>query len=254
VNDKIAIIQARTGSSRLPNKILLKILNKEILLLLIDRLLASKLINHIIIATTTNKEDYKIIHLVENYHPNVSAFRGDENDVLDRYYQAALEHKKIRNNNIDIIRITSDCPLIDPIVIDLHIEEFNQRKVDYLSSRINKRTWPHGMEMEIFTFDSLQSAWKNANEPFEREHVTPFIYKSHPEKFNLFEFSYKKDISNYRLTIDYEEDFEFVKAIFEKIFPQKPMFKLDDILQLLETEPDLMRINANRINPEIYCL
>ncbi len=251
MNHKIAIIQARTGSSRLPNKILLRILNKEILLLLIDRVVASKLIDHIIIATTASNEDDKIVALVESYHSKVSIFRGDENDVLDRYYQAAINYKYMSNNEIDIIRITSDCPLIDPKIIDLHIKEFNQRKIDYLSSRIKKRTWPHGMEMEIFSFDSLQLAWENAIETFEREHVTPFIYKSHPEKFKLYEFIYKKDISDYRFTIDYKEDYEFVKTIFEKLYPQKPTFTLADILQLLETKPDLKRINANRINTKI---
>lgn len=251
MNDKVAIIQARTGSTRLPNKILLKILNKEILLLLIDRVIAANFIDQIIIAITTNKEDDKIVALVKNYHPKVSVFRGDENDVLDRYYQAALEFKNICINKFDIIRITSDCPLIDPKIIDLHVAEFNQRKVDYLSSRINKRTWPHGMEMEIFTFDSLLTAWSNSTEPFEREHVTPYIYKSYPEKFKLFEYNYKKDISDYRLTIDYEEDFKFVKIIFEKLYNQNTIFTLDEIIQLLESEPDLLKINAGRINPQI---
>ncbi|MCK5032319.1 MAG: glycosyltransferase family protein [Calditrichia bacterium] len=251
MNDKIAIIQARTGSSRLPNKILLKILDKEILLLLIDRVIASKLINKIIIATTTNTTDNKIVDLVKNYHPKVLVYRGDENDVLDRYYQAANEYKSKYTNNLDIIRITSDCPLIDPNVIDLHIIEFDKRNVDYLSSRINKRTWPHGMEMEILTFKSLQQAWRNATESFEREHVTPYIYKSNPEKFKLYEFGYEKDISNYRFTIDYEEDYEFVKEIFEKLYKNNALFTLDEIIQLLESEPALLKINACRINPEI---
>ena len=251
MNDKIAIIQARTGSSRLPNKILLKILDKEILLLLIDRVIASKLINKIIIATTTNTTDNKIVDLVKNYHPKVSVFRGDENDVLDRYYQAANEYKSKCTNNLDIIRITSDCPLIDPNIIDLHILEFDKRNVDYLSSRINKRTWPHGMEMEILTFKSLQQAWKNAIEPFEREHVTPYIYNSHSDKFKLFEYNYKKDISEYRLTIDYEEDYAFIKEIFEKLYKNNALFTLDDIIQLLESEPALLKINAGRINPQI---
>jgi len=251
VNHKIAIIQSRTGSSRLPNKILLRILDKEILLLLIDRVLASKLIHHIIIATTINKEDDKIVDLVDNYHPKVSTFRGDENDVLERYYQAAVEYKDLNNNEFDIIRITSDCPLIDPNIIDLHIKEFIRRNVDYLSSRIKKRTWPHGMEMEIFTFETLETVWKNANEPFEREHVTPYIYNSNPENFKLYECSYTKDISDFRFTIDYKEDYEFIKLIYEKLYPQNPMFTLDDILKLLEANPDMLKINANRIDPKI---
>ena len=251
MNDKIAIIQARTGSSRLPNKILFKILGKEILLQLIDRVIASKLIDKIIIATTLNKDDHKIIDLVKNYHPKVSFFRGDESDVLNRYYQAALEYKNKYKTKFDIIRITSDCPLIDPNVIDIHIEKFNQRNVDYLSSRIHKRTWPHGMEMEIFTFKALQQDWTNAKEPFEREHVTPYIYKSHPDKFKLYEFRYAKDISNYRLTIDYKEDFEFVKTIFEKLYNKNPLFTLDEIIHLLESEPGLLKINESRIDTKI---
>ena len=108
-----------------------------------------------------------------------------------------------------------------------------------------------GMEMEIFTSDALHSAWINAKKNFEREHVTPFIYKSHPEKFKLFEFCYKKDISNYRFTIDYEEDYAFLKSIFEKLYPKIPLFTMEDILQLLEKEPGLLKINDNRVNPDI---
>ena len=248
MNHKIAIIQARTGSSRLPNKILLKILDKEILLLLIDRVVASHFIDHIIIATTTNKEDNKIINLVEKYHPKVSVFRGDEYDVLDRYYQAALKYKNESNIEFDIIRITSDCPLIDPKIIDLHIEEFNQQKVDYLSSRIHKRTWPHGMELEIFSFKTLNTTWKNAKEVFEREHVTPYIYKSHPDNFELYEFKYEKDSSNFRFTIDYKEDYEFVKTVFEKLYPKNSLFSMNDILQLIKKEPEILKLNSSKIN------
>ena len=247
----IVISQARTGSTRLPNKVLLKILGKEILLHLIDRVLAAKTVDHMIIATTDNPDDDVIVDLVKDYDKKVSVFRGSENDVLDRYYQAAQAVKDNFEDTPNIIRITSDCPLIDPEVVDLHISEFQQKKVDYLSSRIEKRTWPHGMELEIFTFEALKEAWQNAKEASEREHVTPYIYMNAREKYKLYEFRFKEDLSHYRLTIDYIEDYNFINKIFENLYPINPTFGLSDIINLLRENPELTRINAEKINTKI---
>ena len=251
MHNKAVIIQARTGSTRLPNKILLKICDKEILLHLLDRVLAAKKVGPIVVATTDRPGDDIIVDLVKSYHPRVSFFRGSEEDVLDRYYQAARQLIGTEPDDWDIIRITSDCPLIDPLVIDRHITAFDQKQVDYLSSRIYKRTWPHGMELEIFTFRALETAWHQAREKYEREHVTPYIYTSHATPFKISEFTAEQDWSNLRFTIDYQEDYLFIKAIYEKLYPVNPLFGLVDILKLLERETHLLQINSNRINPEI---
>ena len=247
----LVISQARTGSTRLPDKVLLKILGKEILLHLIDRVLAAETVDHMIIATTDSPKDDVIIDLVDDYHRKVSVFRGSEEDVLDRYYQAALAVRDTFDEQLNIIRITSDCPLIDPKVIDLHVREFERRSVDYLSSRITKRTWPHGMELEIFTFASLKKAWQQATIASDREHVTPYIYMTANDQFNIYEFPYREDLSHYRLTIDYLEDYQLIKTIFEKLYPHHPHFDLNDIIKLLRDNPELSRINSERHNTKI---
>jgi spore coat polysaccharide biosynthesis protein SpsF len=249
--DKLVIIQARTTSTRLPNKILLKVLNKEILLHVLDRVLAARKVDHIIVATTDQPADQVIADLIQLYHPRISLFRGSEEDVLDRYYQAARLLMDNTGENCDIIRITSDCPLIDPQFIDLHVKEFNKRKVDYLSSRIYKRTWPHGMELEIFSFQTLQMAWQQAVDKYEREHVTPYIYSSHAEKFTLYELKSEKDWSHIRLTLDYWEDYLLIKTIYEKLYPINPFFGLAEILKLLTDEGNLLQLNSKWSCPQL---
>jgi spore coat polysaccharide biosynthesis protein SpsF len=251
MQNKLVITQARTASTRLPKKILLKILEKEILLHFLDRLLAAEKADHIIVATTDQPADQVIVDLVQSYHPRISLFRGSEQDVLDRYYQAARQFLANKRTPWDIIRITSDCPLIDPRLVDSHISAFEQRSVDYLSSRIHKRTWPHGMELEVFSFRALQTAWQNATDNYEREHVTPYIYHSHAGDFILSEFQAEKDWSHIRLTLDYWEDYLLIKAIYEKLYPVNPRFGWPDILELLEQDEQLLQINSKWSNPQL---
>jgi spore coat polysaccharide biosynthesis protein SpsF len=251
MRNKLVITQARTASTRLPKKILLKILEKEILLHFLDRVLAAERVDHIIVATTDQPADQVIADLVQSYHPRVSLFRGSEEDVLDRYYQAARQFCENKTEAWDIIRITSDCPLIDPVLIDRHISAFENNQVDYLSSRIHKRTWPHGMELEIFSFRALQIAWQQAVDKYEREHVTPYIYHSHAKDFTLSEFTAEKNWSGIRLTLDYWEDYLLIKAIYEKLYRQNPGFGWTDILRLLKQDEQLLRINAKWNNPQV---
>lgn len=253
IEDKrvLLITQARTGSTRLPNKVLLKAGDKELLLRFIDRILPSKFIDYIVIATTTNPRDISIIDLVKGYDTKIKAFRGSEEDVLDRYYQAIINLFPDFGDDEVIVRVTSDCPLIDYEVVDRHIKEFIHYNVDYLSSRIEKRTWPHGMEAEVFSFGALKQAWQNARDKFEREHVTPYMYKTHPEEFRLKELPYKEDLSHIRLTIDYPEDLEFIKAIMESENYRTSYMHLEDILGFIESNPSLLEINKKRVDPSI---
>jgi spore coat polysaccharide biosynthesis protein SpsF (cytidylyltransferase family) len=231
----IAIIQTRMGSTRLPGKIMKKILGKEIILHDIDRIKKIKSLDKIVIATTTKKEDDVIVEITKNYDPDIGIFRGKEEDVLDRYYEAA---KKF---NADVIvRISSDCPLVDPVVSSKTIASFLSSDCDY-SSAIN---YPRGLDTEIFSFKALESAWKESKKNYQREHVTPYIYE-HPEKFKLLIIQSSKNLSHLRWTVDTIEDFNFVSEIYKRLYKKNEMFYIKDILKILEKEPELIEINKD---------
>ena len=229
-----AIIQARLNSSRLNKKILLKIENKNLLEHLFSRLSYSTHIDKKIIATTINKIDDEI----ENFAKlqNITFFRGNPLDVLDRYYRCAKFF-----NLETIVRISGDAPLIDPSIVDKTIEYYKKNNFDYVSNFFN-RSYPIGTEIEIFSFKTLEKCWMNAKKSSEKEHVTPFIY-NHPELFKIGHIEYKKNISHLHWTVDQIEDFKFIELIFKKI--KKRPILMDDILELLENEPELLEINKN---------
>ncbi len=231
----VAIIQARMGSERLPNKTLELIENKPMLQHIIERIKKSKFIDQILIATTTNPKDDKIEEFSRTN--NIDIYRGDENDVLDRYYQAA----KLSNASI-IVRVTADDPFKDPLVTDETIEAIlSNKEIDYVSNTIYP-TYPEGIDIETFRFRALEKAWKEAKEKQEREHVTPYIWKN-PYIFKIQNMKYKENISNLRWTVDYEEDLEFTREIYRKLYNGENIFLMQDILDLLEREPNLSEIN-----------
>ena len=239
----IAIVQARTGSTRLPGKVLKKILNKPMLLLMLERLSKSILINKIVVATTQKKEDDIIEDLVTS--EGIDVFRGSELDCLDRYYQTA----KYYDAQI-ILKITSDCPLIDPKLVDKIIQFFlDNEDLDY-ASNVRPPTFPDGLDVEIFTFDALENAWRNSKDPIDREHTTTFIH-SQPEKFKIGNYFMPKNKNLFlsqRWTVDYPEDFEFVKTVFENLYFKKEVFLMDDILAFLKKYPDVWKINSHLIS------
>ena len=236
------IVQSRMGSSRLPGKTLLKIDDKNTVLEFgINQLTSSSLLDKIIVATTNLKSDDVIENFVKNM--NVDVFRGKSNDVLDRYFQCA------KHFSIDtIVRITGDNPLVDPTIIDNLIQKFTLNSYDYLSNA-HVRTFPYGTEVEIFSFESLEQAWKNAILPSEREHVTPYFYNN-SNLFNIHNEKQSNDISNLRWTVDREDDLFLVKSIVSKII-KRPIL-LDDILNLFSKEPKLFKINETQIRDEGY--
>lgn len=236
-SDFAVIIQARRGSSRFKDKIIKKVFNKPLLFHQIKRIQQSKFISLIIIATTNNKEDKVLKRICDISH--VPIFYGNTHDVLDRYYETALEFKLS-----NIVRITADCPVIDPIIIDKSISKFRKDKVDYLSNCLVK-TFPEGMSVEVFTFDSLKKAWQESNLLSEREHVTPYIWKN-PDIFKISELiNPYGNQSNFRLTIDYPQDLVLIRAIYKKLFAKNPFFELKDITDLLEFDNSLYNINKN---------
>ncbi|MGL5574108.1 MAG: GNAT family N-acetyltransferase [Sarcina sp.] len=205
----ICIIQARVGSTRLPNKVLKIIKGKTILEHVIDRVLKANHIDNIVIATTDRKQDDSIVNLL--IEKNIAFYRGSENDVLERYYWAAK-----RSKADIIVRITSDCPLIDYKIIDKMLIEYKKNNFDYYSNTIT-RTFPRGLDVEIFSLKSLEIAYENANLDFEREHVTPYIWKR-KNKFKIGQYLDTVDNSNIRVTLDTREDFIVMKDIYEKFY------------------------------------
>lgn len=236
------IIQARMGSSRLPGKVMMKITEKDtVLSFLIQQLSYCKLIDKIVIATTDLREDDLIVKQASDM--SVECFRGDALDVLDRYYFCA---KKFMFS--DIVRITSDCPLIDPQIVDNVIRIFKSNSYDYVTNSLN-RTFPYGTETEAFSFNVLKKTWKNARKPSEREHVTPYIY-NHKDLFRIFNVENAENISHLSWTIDRINDLKLVQNIVLKI-KNRPIL-LDDILDLIKKEPELLNINKERIPNEGY--
>ena len=234
----VAIIQARMGSTRLPGKIMKEILGKPVILWDLDRISLSKLIDEIVVAIPYGKENDVIVDTIKEYNDKIVITRGSENDVLDRYYQAAVQA------NADVVvRITSDCPLIDPVVIDNVIEQFLDNDCDYCSNSLT-RTYPRGLDTEVFSFKSLEEAWKEAKKDHEREHVTPYIIEN-PDKFKLLNVANGIDLSHLRWTLDTKDDFEFISAIYKRIFQKKQLFLIDDVLELLDKEPELIDINRH---------
>jgi len=234
----VTIIQARMSSNRLPGKIMLPILGKPLLLRMIERVQKAQLIGKLVVATSYNSDDDEIEKLcAEN---NLICFRGNLTDLLDRHYQTG---KKFSADAV--VKIPSDCPLIDPQVIDKVIEHYVKNDdLDFVSN-LHPATYPDGNDVEIMSFASLECAWKDATKEYEREHTTPFIWE-HDDAFKLgnVEWETGLDLStSLRFTIDYEEDYFFIKSVFEELYPQNPDFGLNDILRLLEQKPEIVEIN-----------
>jgi spore coat polysaccharide biosynthesis protein SpsF len=235
-----AIVQARFGSTRLPGKILKEIYHKPMLWHVVNRLSHSKLIEKTIVATTNLAEDDQVQEFCEAN--NFLFYRGSPEDVLSRYYNAAESFEaKI------IVRITSDCPVIDYSIVDRMLEEFISEsrlgKLEYLSN-VLIRTFPRGLDTEIFSFSALTKAHQATTRKYEREHVTPYIY-NHPNIFALKNFSNEKDYSFHRWTVDTQEDFNLIEKIYKSLYEKNKLFLFEDILKLFEEDPDLIRINQN---------
>lgn len=229
-----AIFQVRMGSTRLPKKMFKKILGRPLLWQVIQRVKAASLVDRIILATTREKEDDRIVRFAQKMGLLYS--RGSTDNVLDRVYQAA---KKFKSDII--VRITPDDPFKDPKIIDEFVNYFLKNKFDYVSNTV-KPTYPEGLDIEIFSFKALKKAWQEARKPLEKEHLTPYIWEN-PKKFKIKNLSYKKNLSRYRWTIDYQKDLEFVREIYKRLYPKKKIFLMKDILKVLKKEPKLQKLN-----------
>ena len=228
------IIQARMGSSRLPSKVLMKSDDgRPLLYYVINQLRYCTKVKNLVIATTTNQEDDEIEKFANDNSVNI--FRGKEKDVLDRYFQCAKKY-----SFSTIVRITADCPLIDPQIVDKVIEKFFSGNYDFATNTLT-RTFPIGIDVEVFSFSALNRAWENTQLPSEREHVTPYLRKE--ENFKIINIENDKNISNLRLTVDRIEDFELIKQILNNISINP--IHLEDVLELFSRKPELIEINKH---------
>lgn len=230
----IAIIQARMGSTRLPGKILMPILGEPMLARMLERVKRAERLDAIVVATSDKPEDDVVVELAQKC--GVQVFRGGERDVLDRFYKAAKEARA------DIVvRLTGDCPLHDPGVIDEVITHFLAKKADYTHTPVN---YPEGLDTEVFSYTSLERAAKDARLPSEREHVTPYII-NHSELFRIDGAwsSGSGDYSAMHWSVDTQADFDFVTKIFEQLYPPNPSFSKDDVLALLVQHSEYLEIN-----------
>lgn len=222
-----AVVQARIGSKRLPNKVAMKIRNKSLLEHLITRLKRSKLIDDIIIATSTKKRDNKVVQIAKK--TGVKFFRGSETDVLGRFTKAAAMLKPDL-----VVRICGDQPLTDPEIVDLAIKKHVKSRADY-SSTMRKRTFPLGVDAEVFSLSLLKRIEKLAKTKFEREHVTPYIYE-HPKKFKIQNISAGRQLKHpeIKLTVDTKKDFDFVKQIINGLSGKKKFFTTKDVIKFVK--------------------
>ena len=235
----VTIIQARMGSSRLPGKVILPLAGKPLLLRMYERVASSKYAGEIVIAITEDESDNELAVLCQKN--NLNFFRGSSVDLLDRHYKTAKKYDAEA-----IVKIPSDCPLIDSDIIDKVILYYinNSDKFDFVSN-LHPPSYPDGNDVEIMSIKTLEYAWINAKKEFEREHTTPYIWEN-SDKFRIGNVLWETGLDysmTHRFTIDYKEDYEFIKRVYDELYHKNPRFGLNDILSLLKEQPDIKKIN-----------
>ena len=236
------IIQARTRSERLQNKVLEEIENLPMICHIINRIKKAKNIEQIILATSNTESDKILLDIAKKF--KIISFAGDEKDVLDRFYNAARSY--FAN---PIIRITGDCPLVDPFLLDKMVEFYQKHDYDYVSNTI-ERTFPDGLDIEVFSLETLKKSHEEAKWLSEREHVTPYIFKNQND-FKIYNYKNKQNLSNLRWCVDEEDDLIMVKRIFQEMKPNQ-FFSTDDVLKIILEKPDISKINSGIATNEGY--
>lgn len=237
----VSIIQARMSSTRLPGKVLMPLANKPVLAHVVDRVRACKTIDEVVVATSTDPSDDAIEAWCKT--AGVCCYRGSLNDVLDRYYQAGLLYGADA-----VVRITADCPALDPTVVDEVVRGFVDGNYEFYGLA---GEFPDGLDCTVFAFTALARAWREASLPSEREHVGPYI-ENHPELFKNGGLEKFTGLSHHRWTLDEPRDYEFLEAVFARLHREDSPFLAIELLALLDNEPDLMRLNSNIVRNEGY--
>ncbi|MCX6055492.1 MAG: glycosyltransferase family protein [Chloroflexi bacterium] len=235
----VAIIQARMSSTRLPGKVLLDLGGKTVLARMIERVRMAKGVDQVVVATTIDPSDDPIVTLCAR--EKVEVFRGSLPDVLDRYYQTAISYKADR-----IVRLTGDCPLIDPGLIDKAIEALITKKADFACNRLPPpfhRTYPIGLDVEVCTFSALKRAWHEAVEKHDREHVLPYLYEAEG-RFKVVQLDHTEDLGNLRWTLDTPEDLLLLKEIISRLGNRND-FSWLQVLEIIKQDPTLSLLNAS---------
>ncbi len=235
----VALVQARMSSSRLPGKVLKNINGKPMIAWVVERTLQAKSVDYVAVATTTDPAD----DAIENWcrESKTACYRGSMFDVLDRFYKAA----KLYAADI-IVRVTADCPVIDPQVIDETVAAYHSHEADFAANRLPPpwgRTYPIGLDTEVCRFSALERAWKEAKKAHEREHVMPFLYDV-PDRFKVYQLNTSPDFGTLRWTVDTPEDLEFIRAVFEHL-PDTESFTWLDVLAVTKQHPELNAINSD---------
>lgn len=237
----LAVLQARYSSTRLPGKVLKPILGRPMLALQIERILQSRRVHDLILATSDQPDDDPVAALARQM--GVGCYRGSLHDVLDRFYQAAAPRQPAH-----VVRLTGDCPLLDSGVLDAVIDRHLACDADY-TSNVLEYTFPDGLDVEVFRFYALAEAWREATLPSQREHVTPFINQQ-PDRYRVVHYRSEQDWSSMRWTVDEPEDFELVRRVYESLYPVNRQFSLMDVRALLQANPDWLRLNQHFIRNE----
>lgn len=236
----VTVVQARTGSTRLPNKVLRPLVGAPLLLRMVERVQAAELAGLVVVATTTDPADDPIASLCRE--AAVVCFRGDAHDLLDRHYRAGLAY-----GATTVLKVPSDCPLIDPRVIDRVVGFYLHHPDQYdFVSNLHPATYPDGNDVEVMTMAALETAWRGATRPLEREHTTPYLWEN-PGRFRIGNVEWETGLDyskSHRWTIDYEEDYQFIRAVYEALYPANPLFGLEDIIGYVAANPDVAALNA----------
>jgi spore coat polysaccharide biosynthesis protein SpsF len=235
----VTVVQARMGSTRLPQKVMMPLAGKPLIIRMLERVCASNRAGKVVAAVTNEDYDDKLADICNN--EGYSVFRGSTNDLLDRHYKAGIEY-----NADAVVKIPSDCPLIDPDVITKVIDYYisNVDKYDFVSN-LHPPTYPDGNDVEIININALAEAWKYASKEFEREHTTPYLWEN-PVKFRIGNVKWETGLDysmTHRWTIDYMEDYLFIKEIYDGLYNNNPEFRLNDILEYENKHPEIKALN-----------
>ena len=234
----LAILQARMSSSRLPGKVLADVAGAPMILRQIERVRRAKRVSRLIVATSIRSDDDPLVQALVG--AGVEVVRGDLDDVLSRFILAL----DAASDQTVAVRLTADCPLADPTVIDAAIARFEQTGADYVTSGGDTRTFPKGLDTEVFKTDALRQAHAETADPYDREHVTPFIYR-HPERFSLGALTQDRAEGDVRWTVDRPDDLEFVRAVYAALYPAHPDFTSDDVRAFVAGRPDLTTLGGD---------
>ena len=231
----VAIVQARVTSTRLPEKVLRPILGQPMLFRQLERVRRSRQIDKLLVATSSDRSDDPLKEVCA--HASAVLFRGSLDDVLDRFFQAAKLFCATH-----VVRLTGDCPLADPDLIDRVVAYYLENELDYCANDMPP-SFPDGLDVEVLRFECLESAWREAILPSQREHVTPFIYQ-HPQRFKTGNYEHDQDLSHLRWTVDELVDFELIDEIYKNLYLANPHFNTQDVLNFLDLYPELKTINT----------